>query len=217
MSFFPKGYLSPANNVGSKYLKISDGETVKIRILDNFDNPDLAIMGWLVWTETSAGKRPIRRPMGRDIYSELQNQYNEKPKHFWAFAIFNHNTNDPQVWEVTQSTIQGQIEHLADSPSWGDLSGYDISVSRQGAGLDTKYIVTPVERNKLGGEQMEQIKNANFQLEELYAGGSPFGSIETASSNPNSKPNAKAASALDISDRFAHGKVSFEKVDDIPY
>ena len=97
----------------------------------------------------------------------------EKPKHFWALAVWDCQAEVIKVWEITQVQIRGQITELAQSEDWGDPSGYDIKIKRVGIGTETKYTVIPVP--PLGSPLSEALARLKeVDLTQLFSGDDPF-------------------------------------------
>jgi len=49
-------------------------------------------------------------------------------------------------------TVQKQLRNLAHDEDWGDPTGYDITIKREGEGLQTKYFITPRPKKPLSDE-----------------------------------------------------------------
>src|SRR5205085_12675627 len=96
-----------------------------------------------------------------------------KPKHFWAFAVWNYTEHAVQVLEVTQATILGQFSDLIANPDWGDPRGYDITVIRKGQALDTEYTVQPSPHKALHPDIQLAFEEKKLKLEALFDGGDP--------------------------------------------
>jgi hypothetical protein len=156
----PKGYSLPKQ--ASKYTKFEEGVT-RLRILSN------PAIGWLDWKD----KKPLRFE-----YANKPNQpvNPEKPiKHFWAFKVWNYETGQIQIWEVTQSTIQKKLMSLKMDEDWGDPDNYDIKVSRQGKDLETTYEITPCPNSQeLDEEVVKEHEAVQVDLSKLFAGMDPF-------------------------------------------
>ena len=188
--FMPEGYEEPRSKSAGSYFKVNDPtlseETKRIRIMGSFNKPHTAIMGWEVWTEvlddeTGEMKRiPIRKENNTEGY-DTQLEFDD-PQHFWAIQIFNLETNEPQVWGITQRTIQRAIRSFADNPNWGDPSGYVIAVTRTGTGLKTKYTLMPEPPVAPPSDEIiKAMAEAKIDCREMFArdgkGEKPFGAL----------------------------------------
>lgn len=126
------------------YLKIKDGETVKLRI---------------------ASAPAIFEAQGeRDGKPTLTTRY--------GWLVFNQDSKSAQILQQS-ATFFKSIAALAQDEEWGDPQDYDIKVSRQGSSFnDTTYTVMPsANRGPLGSEAQELIKAVDL-LEMLKK--SPF-------------------------------------------
>ena len=173
MSFFPKDYKVPSG--GSRYLKLETGKNT-FRILSD------PIIGWEYWTEEGDKKTPVRVKTLKEVPSDRVNasEQDRKAKHFWAMFVYNRDLDTIQVLEVTQATIQAGIKALVDESDWGDPRDYDISINRDGEGLETKYAVTPKPKTELDMETAALWTECKkvYDLNKMYAGENPFGDDE---------------------------------------
>lgn len=163
MSFLPKQYKSPSNSGG--YMKFQQGKN-KFRILSE------AIVGMEVWTlPDGEGKvKPLRFKMGEAVTGDFKDQ----PKHFWAFIVWNYQTGSCEILEITQKSIQQAIKALVDDSDWGDPHGYDINVTREGEGMETRYTVMPGAAKAVDSKIEKAYKDANINIEALFDGLDPF-------------------------------------------
>lgn len=187
MGFLPDTYEPPQSG---NYMKLQIGEN-RIRVLGS------AIVGNEFWvTENDGGRRPVRRRMHEVIEAhELgvdQHGSKERPKHFWAFPVWNYKVNQVQVLEITQRGIQESIRALDEAQDWGDPKGYDILIRKSGSGLDTNYQVMPGRQSDIPTDAMREYLRLNVDMEALYEGGDPFASDgpATGTTNGQSQPPA---------------------------
>ncbi len=168
--FLPKDYEKPASQ--NKYFRLEVGKN-KFRILSS------AIIGWIDWT---VDKKPVRtkeRP-------EKSINPNRPVKHFWSFVIWDYKDNAVKIMEITQQTIQDSIIELHKDESWGDPKEYDITVSRIGEALETKYNVLPNPKADLTAEIRKAYSEMKIDLDQLYVNGDPFG--EQQVTEPSEEP-----------------------------
>ena len=165
-TFLPTGYELKTNEWGN-YLKIQDGETIKIRILTN------SIVGYEYFRTTSdGGLKPIRQKEAFN-WTPADSKDGRNPKEFWAFVIYNYNIKAIQIWELTQQSIKKDIFALYKDADFGDPKGYDLKISRTGKDLDTTYTIMPLNKSKFEDEEI--IKQANWvRLDALFDGDDPF-------------------------------------------
>lgn len=165
-SFLPEGYELKISE-GGNYLKIQDGETVKIRVLTN------SIVGYEYFRVTSDGNsKPVRQQKPFNGVPSDSKDW-RKPKEFRAFVVYNYNTESVQIWEVTQQSIKKNLFELYKDADFGDPKWYDIKISRTGKDLDTTYTIMPL--NKTPFEDTEILKQAwGIRLEALFDWDAPF-------------------------------------------
>ena len=164
--FLPDNYVSPTQG---NYMKLRQGENT-FRVLSS------AIIGWEYWTQDN---KPVRsKTLFKSTPVDIRRDNNGNPqkiKHFWAFIVWNYALNSIQIMEITQSTIQSNIKTLIDNKKWGFPQGYDITIVRDGEGLDTSYSVVPSPHSEVEQSILDEYNSGkNINLEALYDGNSPF-------------------------------------------
>lgn len=161
MTFLPDNYEAPKawNGSYTKFIKWQN----KIRVLSS------AITGRVVRTDDGDKRTPNRAkdkaklPVTKD-----------DPKHFWAFVVYNYNTEAIEVCEITQKSIQDAVLALAHDEDWGDPQEYDIKITRTGEWLDTKYSVSPSPKSEVSKDIAKLYKETPINLDALYEGENPF-------------------------------------------
>ena len=124
-------------------------------------------------------RSPNRRRMGVAIkMTELEvNPESGKidsPQHFWAMPVWNYKQKNIQILEIKQKTVLEAIKSYIDNPKWGSPMEYDISVSKSGEGLSTKYLIDHDPKEALDKDVAQQFKDMNINLEALFDGKDPF-------------------------------------------
>lgn len=139
-----------AGDGGGLYLKLKDGETVKLRIAS-----EPAIF------ETEAERDDPDNPGQKKTVITTR----------YGWLVWNQETKTAQIMQQS-ATFFKNLAALAQDEEWGDPTGYDIKISREGTELDTKYSIVPsANREPLDSEAREVLKNIDL-LEKLKA--SPF-------------------------------------------
>ena len=77
---------------------------------------------------------------------------------------------------MTQSTVQKQLTELDRNSEWGNLTAYDVIVTRSGDGMDTTYTVTPCPKAPVANE----VKGALAEFKKTYEPNKVFESTPTA-------------------------------------
>lgn len=160
MSFLPENYDLPKS--ASSYTKFDQGKT-KIRIISN------SIVGTLVWNN---GK-PYRFRQEEEV-TVHPDRAGDKPRHFWAFVVYNYNSNQVEILEVTQKSLQLAIMDCYQNEDYGDPKGYDISITKTGEKMETKYTLIPSPPKIVSDEVLESKENKPVNLEAMYDGEDPF-------------------------------------------
>lgn len=135
-------------------------------------------------------------------------EYKGKISTRYAWVIWNFTEEMAQVWQAS-ATVFKAIQALAVNDEWGDPMQYNLNVSREGTGKETKYAVTPSpNRNPLTVEAQEAVDNFNL-----------FDAVE------NAIPLSQAAEGKEPATPKAHQKdliptdedVAKINIDDIPF
>lgn len=137
------GYEEPKAG-GGRITKFEVG-TTDLRILSP------GVPGWLYWTTEADNKRqPHRCVRIEEAPPEVRNAANrgDRPRHFFAFVVWNHTAECLQVCEVSQKTIRDSLRAIVTNKRYGNpmkpAAPYDISVTRVGTTKDdTEYHLLP--------------------------------------------------------------------------
>jgi hypothetical protein len=169
--FLPKGYETPESE--QRFMELAEGQNT-FRILSP------AIVGYEWWEDTGNGDRvPRRVRTAEDVPTDVRNAANsrDKAKHFWAFVVYNYQTQTIQVLEVKQQTILRAIEAFVKNPKWGNPQSYDLTIEKVKTGSrdwDVEYNVIPEPPSPLDAGIAELANHVPVRLEALYEGQDPF-------------------------------------------
>jgi len=153
-NFFPEGYSIP--NMNSGYMKFENGKN-KFRILDR------PIFGWVWWVKNGETKTAHRAP-----YDEGRPAGAKELKHFWLMPVWNYDQKKIQILEITQVTVQRAIEAIVNDADWGNPTGFDLSVTRKGTGMDTEYLTMPGKSGAISEEIEAAYEEKREELEEDF-------------------------------------------------
>jgi hypothetical protein len=151
----------------ANYMKLETG-TNKFRALSK------PIIGWIVWEEDEEGNR---KPVRTQINDEPENPTGEdkdRPKKFMAMAVLDHADGEVKILEITQQSIIKAIKAYAANPDWGNPFTYDITISKSGEGLKTKYNVQPSPKKPLAKNLIAAANEKPCNLDALYDGADPW-------------------------------------------
>lgn len=130
------------------------------------------IAGWLDWKDNKPYRyRPEKKP-AKSFNPEVP------LRPFWAMHVWDYAREGLYVMEITQNSIRKSLEGFALNEDWGDFTGYDIKIKKEGSGKDTKYSVMPVPHKPLAATIKEKVKNTKIRLEALYEGKDPWVDLE---------------------------------------
>jgi hypothetical protein len=118
-----------------------------------------SIQGYLDWKDN----KPVRTREKQPAFDTER-----KPKHFRAFIVWDYEDNKLKVCEITQKGIQDSIYNLYKDEDWGDPTDYDLKITKEGEGMDTKYAVVASPKKELTDDMKKAYKDANIYLEALF-------------------------------------------------
>jgi len=126
----------PQSGGGGLYLKITDGQTVKLRI--------------------------VSEPAIFESESQPDEQGHTRISTRYGWLVWNQDEQTPQILQQS-ATFFKQLAGLAQDDEYGDPTGYDIKVKRDGNGLDTTYMITPsANRDPLGANAQKELRLSTF-------------------------------------------------------
>lgn len=174
-------YLNPSS--------IEDGGSVRFCIVS-----DAPLEGIEIWFNKDAGGM-TKRISAEWPDDELLSQYEKEVegvvterdgrraiKPCCAFFVFDYETETVRLFSANQKSLIGEINRLTSDEDYGDLSQWDMKISRDGKGTDTKYHAQMVPTKRSNGKTAALVKAAwdeavaaGYNLDALFYGGNPFG------------------------------------------
>lgn len=145
------------------YMKLKAGQN-KFRILS------APVSGYEIWTTENKPMRWAEYP--KTIPADIKP--GSQPKYFWAFVVWNFGSKAVEILQLTQATIISPIQELVNSEEWGAPTGYSLTVTRKGEGLETEYTVVPSPAKETPKEILQAYKEKNINLGALLTGSNPF-------------------------------------------
>jgi hypothetical protein len=162
------------------YMKFQEGEN-RIRILNN------PVTGYVYWLDKDGnvveknkmageGGKPIRAKN----YDDFTMEQRTAMKGFASMVVWNYQAEKIQILEVKQIGIINSLEALSKSKSWGDVTTFDIIITKTKTGpntTDVEYSVMPEPKEPLDNKISKLFKESNINLEALFTGDDPFKDI----------------------------------------
>lgn len=186
----------------SRYMKLSDGKN-QFRVLSS------AIVGYEWWVDKDGSRKPMRVRKEEEVPTELwkASDSREKPKHFWAFVVYNRSAEKVQILEITQKSVMKSIKSIMED--WGSPKEYDLIINRQKTGseaFDVEYTALPIPASKATLDEgiVKYYEDLNINLDALYSGDDPFDST-------------KAEEKMQNAQKELSGKTIKEDMSDIPF
>lgn len=155
--FLPKDYKLPDSN---SFMKFVAGKN-KFRIMSPLTT------GYEYWTNENKPVRS-REPFGLIEDGKTDENGKVNINHFWAVVVYNYATESLQLLEITQKGIQKYILGLVNDPDWGKPQGYDLVVTREGDGLNTKYTVAANPHKEMDAEIVAAYEASDLDPESLF-------------------------------------------------
>lgn len=166
-NFLPEDYKAPETQ--SNYLKFKKDWDTDFRIMSN------ALTGYVYFNKENKPQRSTEMPKDySDAKVNEKSGKQEAPKHFRAFVVWDYSSKSIKILEITQKSIRDDIMAYYKNTKRGDPKDYDMTVTRTGEGLDTKYTVIANPKTALSEEQAGAYMDANVKIEKLLTWEDPF-------------------------------------------
>ena len=164
------------------YMKFEEGQN-RIRILEK------PITGYVYWEDAEGNLVPKNEMAGKGgkpvrvkSWEGLTNAQRGAMKGFAAMVVWNYQAERIQILEIKQVGIMNALEALSLSKSWGDVTSFDIVITKTRTGInptDVEYSVMHEPKEPVSKEIKEAYKEAHIDREALYRGEDPFGVEKT--------------------------------------
>jgi hypothetical protein len=102
--------------------------------------------------------------------------------------VFNYHTEQVEILELTQKSIQKAIKDLARDKDFGSPTEYDIKVTKTGEGKETRYSTMGKPPKKLDEAIAQLYLDTPINLEALFDNKNPFEVESEFKTNGRSKP-----------------------------
>lgn len=162
MTRLEEDYKLPENWGG--YMKFKQGNNA-FRILSK------PIIWWEYFNKDN---KPQRFEMDKKPEKPTDIKEDGKVKHFWAFVVYNYQTNWVEILEITQTGIMKAMKEFIDNAKRGDPAEYDFIVKREWEGLETEYTVSVNPKESISKDVEEAYKTMSVNLDALFDGEDPF-------------------------------------------
>lgn len=174
-------YLNPS--------AIEDGGSVRFAIVS--DSPLEGIEIWFNKAEGGMTKRISAEWPDEELLAQYETEVNgtvterdgrKAIKPCCAFFVFDYETESIRLFSANQKSLIGEINRLTADEDYSDLSQWDMKLTRNGKGTDTKYAAMMVPTKRSNGKvaalvsaAWAEAKAAGYSLDALFYGGNPFG------------------------------------------
>jgi hypothetical protein len=148
--------------------KLPQDEAVRIRFLGS------AITGYEGWTTQ---KKPMRWEVApEDLPANLATDDSGNPqiRYFVAGIVWDYSLKKFRVLQINQRTILEQIYKYEMDEDYGDVTGYDVIITRSGEGLNTKYSVLAKPPKPMAATIKAEFEELGWDLQRLYDGKHPW-------------------------------------------
>lgn len=148
--------------------KIPDGQPLRLRFFGE------GITGFLAW---SVDRKPLRWPLRPETLPEIvkpDDNGDRLAKFFLCGICWDYSTETFRVIEITQKGIIGEIHKYLADEDYGDPTQYDISITRTGSGLETKYEVVMKPPKPPAASLQAKFEALDWDLNRLFDGEHPW-------------------------------------------
>ena len=148
--------------------KLPDGQPVRIRFFGE------GITGFLAWT---VDRKPVRWEMRPETLPETvkpDDNGSRTAKFFLTGVCWDYEADMFRVVEITQKPVITDIQKYIADEDYGDPHNYDLTITRTGSGLDTKYDVLAKPPKPASKETADKFAELDWNLANLYEGRHPW-------------------------------------------
>lgn len=163
----PENYEVPQS--AGNYMRFQQGDN-KFRILSP------VITGYEYWNTENKPVRSKTVPTpwpAADARIDQSGKTTEL-KHFWAFVVWNYSDNRIQILEITQKGLMKSLYNYSNDVDMGSIQEYDIKVTREGSGIETRYEIRALPPKELDAKIKQAYEETDVDLKALYTGADPF-------------------------------------------
>jgi hypothetical protein len=176
---FATGYVEP--KAPSKYLNFKDEGSYVFRILTPKEKVVTYFRAFKENVAEGESKKLVLENKGDGTIPEipagikLKQFQNENPlKLVWAVVVFNQETKEVQILEISQQAIKGFLIATTRSKLKNDWTKFDVEVIRQGQKTETEYFINTGEVAPLTANDEAIINSTFVNLEAMAKGQDPF-------------------------------------------
>ena len=115
-------------------------------------------------------------------------QKTDQAKYFIAFKVWNYDESSVQILEITQRGLQDTLVTYANNPKWGHPKDYDLTVTKTGEKMETKYQMVQDPKEPVTAEVKKADMDTYVNLNALFVNGDPFEPKAEDSIDPTALP-----------------------------
>ena len=171
--FLPQGYEPP--KATGKYTRFEDGKTTRVRVMCS------PVIGWEYWDKVTTNK-PVRLPYNEESYKFAVSEAKKNPdqskdgkvSHFWAMVVWNYDSKQLEIMQITQKTIQSSIRNYAADEEYGSPINYDLKITKKKDGDKTNYEIMTGVPKAAPDEALSEFAKWDINLRALFLCKDPF-------------------------------------------
>jgi hypothetical protein len=161
----PKDIKIPKSS--GQFAKLQEGAN-KYRILSDI------IYGWEGWKDNKPFRHEGEVCKIKPEQVDLSKSGKPNINYFWAMVAWSYGEKRIQILQLTQKTIMQPLYDFEQNEDWGDLKGYDITISKTKNGDKTNYTVAPSPHKDLLPEIKQAYEETDVKLEKIFEGEYPI-------------------------------------------
>lgn len=163
--------IAAESSSNGKYInpsKLEQGKELRVRFIAP------GITGFSGWT---TDKKPVRfETMPEQLPSNIAADMSGRVglKRFIAGLVYDYSAEDFKILEISQRTLMEQLFKYIKDSDYGDPLTYDIKLSREGDGKDTKYSLVAAPPKPLDKTIAQNAASVRCDLGALFDGKDPW-------------------------------------------
>ena len=164
--FFDPSYKMP--NKQDQFARLAQGAN-KFRFIGK------SVTGYEFFVEVDG--KPVKLtkkdPFTKDELDNLASFKESKPRYFMACCVYEYASDSFKLLSLTQNSILSAIRDAIQNPDYGDIHGYDITITKKGEALATEYSVLPSPPKPLAEPLLKLSQLLDYDLNLLFEGEYP--------------------------------------------
>jgi len=164
--FFTEDVNKELDKSGSAFYELEQGQN-EVRIVSDF------VWGYKYDYANRAEAKEKKYPF-YPVGSKEAKELSHKLTLVAAMVLFDYKSGDLKSFNIHQKKILNPMRAYVENDKYGDLTGYDIVISKTGEGRDVEYSVIANPPEAMGKEVKEALEGTTIKMDNVFNSESPI-------------------------------------------